>query len=210
MTENDIVAVGGELNMEALIKAYQGGVFPWPDPDFPLMIWACPEQRAILEFSKISVPKSLQKAAKKNPFQFTIDKKFNEVIQYCSDMKRPNQAGTWITPALLEAYKEFHTLGYAHSIEAWEGDKLIGGLYGVEVDGIFAGESMFYLKPNASKLALLFLIDHLKSKGATWMDIQVMTPHMEKLGAKLIPRSSFLNRLFQTRSQNCSQGLKLF
>ena len=121
-------------------------------------------------------------------------------------MPRAGESGTWITDDIIRSYTELHARGYVHSIEAWEEDTLVGGLYGVEANGAFAGESMFYLRPNASKLALLFLIEHLRSRGLDWMDIQMLTPHMELLGAKLITRDRFLEKLARTRSR----GLKLF
>lgn len=208
--ENGILAIGGDLHPESLLLAYKNGIFPWPDPSFPQLIWASPAQRGILEFSEIHVPRSLKRAQNKNPYRFTIDRAFDTVIALCSAMPRPEQDGTWITREMLRAYSRFHKLGYAHSVEAWEstpnGDELVGGVYGIDVDGAFAGESMFHLKPNASKLALLFLVDHLKSRGLTWMDIQVLTPHLEALGAKLIPRKEFLSRLASTHAL----ALKLF
>jgi leucyl/phenylalanyl-tRNA--protein transferase len=200
------VAIGGNFDIENLIEAYRHGIFPWPDPQFPLPVWASPRQRAILEFSELHVPKSLEKLAKKRPFQFSFNKEFDQVIAKCAEMPRPGQRGTWIVPDMIAAYKQFHKLGYAHSIEAWNKNKLVGGLYGVCVDGIFAGESMFHLEPNASKLALLFLVEQLKSRGATWIDVQVLTPHLEALGAKTIAQDLFLKKLKKTQELN----LKLF
>src|SRR5262249_20365536 len=131
---------------------------------------------------------------------------FEEVIQACSQVPRPGQDGTWITPEMVHAYIELHGLGHAHSVEVWEGSKLIGGIYGVETGGAFAGESMFYRKPNASKLALLYLIELLKSRGASWMDIQMLTPHMKALGATEIKRDDFLKELSRVHAL----GLRLF
>lgn len=206
-SDDGIVAVGGDLQPESLLLAYRSGIFPWPDPSYSEMIWACPVERGILEFADLHVPRSLERARRKLPYTITFDKAFDAVIALCAAMPRPDQDGTWITKPMLRAYSRFHKLGHAHSIEAWdEKGELAGGLYGVDVDGAFAGESMFYLKPYASKIALLQLIEHLKARGLDWMDIQMATPHMRALGAKLMPRAEFLNRLAKTRAR----GLKLF
>ena len=170
------------------------------------LTWVSPPMRGILEFSELHVPRSLAKERARTPFTFTIDRDFQSVIEACARIKRPDQPGTWITDRMLRAYIRFYRLGYAHSVEVWEGEELVGGLYGVAVDGVYAGESMFHRRPNASKLALLFLIDHLKERGLEWIDIQMLTPHMETLGAKEIPRKEFLEKLAATRTL----GLTLF
>ncbi|HVZ42137.1 MAG TPA: leucyl/phenylalanyl-tRNA--protein transferase [Candidatus Kapabacteria bacterium] len=200
-----VVAVGGDLHPDTLMTAYRQGIFPWPQDGLPL-IWACPRERAILEFDAIHIPRSLARERERTTFAFTIDHAFKDVILSCARIERPDQDGTWIIPQMVEAYITLHSLGHAHSVEAWEGNELVGGLYGVDVDGVFAGESMFHRRSNASKLALLHLIDHLRSGGAKWIDIQTMTPHFELLGARLIPRNKFLNKLQQTRRL----GLRLF
>ncbi|HYO92607.1 MAG TPA: leucyl/phenylalanyl-tRNA--protein transferase, partial [Pyrinomonadaceae bacterium] len=180
-------------------------IFPWPIEGLPLP-WFCPAERAILEFKDLHVSRSLRHARNRKLFRFTINEAFPAVIRACAQVARPGETGTWITPQIIHAYCELNRLGYAHSVEAWEDDALVGGIYGVEVDGAFGGESMFYTRPNASKLALLFLIEHLQSRGLEWMDIQMMTPHMEALGARLITRDEFLEKLAETRAR----GLKLF
>jgi leucyl/phenylalanyl-tRNA--protein transferase len=202
----DIVSFGDELTVENLTNAYKLGIFPWHVDGLPLP-WYCPEKRAILEFSELHIPRSLERARRKNPYSFTIDKEFGEVIRTCSSMRRPDQTGTWITEDFVGAYSQLHDAGTAHSIEAWDekGD-LVGGLYGVDAGGVFCGESMFHTAANASKLALLFLIDHLRESGATWLDAQVMTPHIKALGAKEIRRKEFLRRLEDTQEL----GLDLF
>lgn len=197
-----IVAIGGDLHPESLLLAYRSGIFPWPDPGFPYLIWACPEERGVLRFEDLHIPKSLQKERKKTALEFKINSAFNTVIDRCAQMPRPGQPGTWITHDMIEAYKTFHTLGYAHSVEAWLDGKLVAGLYGVAIDGVFAGESMFTDVPNGSKLCLLFLIEHLKQKGVTWIDIQMVTPHLQALGASTIPREAFLNLLEQAKRPN--------
>lgn len=197
----DIIFFGGELSIENLCEAYTKGIFPWTIHGLPLP-WFCPENRAVLEFSKLHIPKSLRKIQKKNPFVLTIDKAFEKVIKICSKIKRNGEHGTWITDKFIETYQEFHKLGKAHSVEVWEDEELVGGLYGVDAGGVFCGESMFHLRPNASKLALLFLVEHLQSRGATWLDVQVMTPHFAAFGAKEITRNEFLKKLEETQNQN--------
>ena len=189
-----IVVIGGELSSANLIEAYRRGIFPWPIDGWPLP-WFCPEVRAILEFKDLHVSRRLQREKNRAPFRLTIDENFSAVIHACASAERKDEVGTWITPEMIHAYCELHDEGHAHSVEAWEGDSLVGGIYGVDAGGAFAGESMFYARPNASKLALLHLIEHLKSRGLDWLDIQVMTPHMQVYGARNISRHAFLRRL---------------
>jgi leucyl/phenylalanyl-tRNA---protein transferase len=193
-TPEGIIFLGGDLHSDSLLLAYRQGIFPWPIEGLPLP-WFCPPKRAILEFNQLHVSRSLARARKRLLFRFTIDAAFEEVIEGCATTARPGQKGTWITPEILTAYKELHSLGSAHSAEAWDGDTLVGGIYGVDAGGAFSAESMFFRKPYASKLALLHLIDHLSARGLGWMDIQTMTPHMRAMGALLISRDSFLTRL---------------
>lgn len=201
----DIIGFGGDLTIENLRTAYSRGIFPWHIDGLPLP-WYCPEKRAILEFSELHVPKSLRKEFAKTTFTLTIDKNFDSVIKSCARAKRSDGYGTWITPDFIRAYNEFHASGDAHSVEVWDDCELVGGLYGVDCGGVFCGESMFHLRSNASKFALLHLVEHLKTRGATWLDIQVMTPHFEVLGAKEIDRREFLDKLETTQKRN----LKLF
>ena len=202
----DIIAFGGRLTVENLSSAYRKGIFPWHIDGLPLP-WFCPEYRAVLEFDELHVPKSLRKDWNKTKFSFTIDKDFPAVIEKCARVRRSEGYGTWITRDFVRAYTEFHEAGAAHSVEVWdEAGELVGGLYGVDSGGVFCGERMFHLRSNASKLALLFLIEHLKTRGATWLDIQVMTPHFEVLGAREIEREEFLDKLEETQKL----GLKLF
>lgn len=205
--ENGIVAIGGDLHPESLLLAYSKGIFPWPIDEIPLIPWFCPEERGILEFSRLHVPKSLAKLQRKNLYRVSIDEDFSGVIEACARVPRKSGAGrresTWITAAMLKAYKRFHREGHAHSVEVWtraseserKKERLVGGLYGVEVEGVFSGESMFSLEPNASKLALFYLIDYLKARGSDWIDIQMVTPHMQALGARAVSRDEFLRML---------------
>ena len=199
------MAAGGDLQAESLLLAYRSGIFPWPHPGLPLL-WFCPPKRAVLEFKDLHIARSLAQARRRLPFEYTMDSAFREVITSCARAPRPGQGGTWITSRMIEGYCRLHRLGHAHSVEVWEAGRLAGGIYGVDADGAFSGESMFYLKPCASKLALLRLIEHLKSRGLEWLDIQVMTPHMKAMGAKVIPREEFLKKLARTRLL----GLRLF
>jgi leucyl/phenylalanyl-tRNA--protein transferase len=196
----DIVAVGDDLRVATLREAYRRGIFPWPHEELPLP-WFSPRRRTILLFDELHVGRSLRKARKQSPFAFTIDRDFRGVIAGCSAAPRPGQDGTWIAPDIAAAYTALHDAGDAHSVEVWEGEELVGGLYGVDAGGLFTGESMFHRRPDASKLALLFLIDHLRARGAAWLDCQVMTPHMEQLGARQIPRSRFLDLLAETQAR---------
>ena len=199
-----VVHYGGELSVENLRNAYENGIFPWHTEGIPLP-WHCPDERAILEFSELKIPRSLEKIRRKCELSFTIDSDFRSVINECSLASRPGQGGTWITDEFKTVFTELHRSGMAHSIEVWDADgKLVGGLYGVDAGGIFCGESMFYKVPNASKLAVLFLIDHLQSRGSTWLDSQVMTPHFEALGAKEIDRGEFLDKLKETQDLKLS------
>jgi leucyl/phenylalanyl-tRNA---protein transferase len=196
----DVASFGDPLTLENLKEAYTKGIFPWYMEGIPLP-WYCPDPRAVLDFDDLHIPPSLKRARNKGLYSFTIDEDFRHVIEECSMAKRHGQKGTWITPAFIERYTELHEAGFAHSVEVWDdAGNLVGGIYGVDAGGVFCGESMFYKQPNASKLALLFLIDHLKQRGATWMDIQVMTPNMRTLGAKEIGRDEFLDRLARARS----------
>ena len=195
-----IVALGGPLNTTNLLRAYCSGIFPWPVNEH-ILPWCCPEERGILEFNELHIPRRLARTRRQATFQFTIDQAFPEVIARCATVLRKHEAGTWITRQMIRAYCELHRQGHAHSVEVWEGAELVGGVYGVDACGSFAGESMFHLRSNASKLALLFLIEHLKERGLDWMDIQMLTPHLEALGGKVVSREEFLEKLAATQQR---------
>jgi leucyl/phenylalanyl-tRNA--protein transferase len=202
----DIVGFGGDLSVENLRNAYRQGIFPWHIDGLPLP-WFCPERRAVLEFAELHVSRTLRREKQKTDFTFTIDGNFRRVIENCAKTPRTQESGTWITPDFISAYSNFHRAGAAHSVEVWDASgALVGGLYGVDAGGVFCGESMFHTASNASKLALLFLIEHLQSRGAAWLDTQVMTPHFEVFGAKEIGREEFLDKLTETQARS----LKLF
>lgn len=201
----DIVAFGNDLRVETLREAYRHGIFPWPHEDWPLP-WFSPRRRTVIFFDEFHPGRTLRKVARRGEFTFTIDRDFPAVIQACASTPRGEEDGTWILPPVVEAYTALHRAGDAHSVEVWRGEALVGGLYGVDAGGVFTGESMFHLAPNASKLALVYLVDHLRARGATWLDCQVTTPHMRALGAREIARGKFLDLLAETQGR----GLRLF
>ncbi len=197
----DIVAIGEDLSVETLRDAYRHGIFPWPHDELPLP-WFSPRRRAVIIFDELHVGRSLRKSARRAGVQFTIDAAFDRVIRACAAVPRREGEGTWIGPEIIRAYARLHRAGDAHSVEVWDHDQLVGGLYGVDSGGLFTGESMFHQRPDASKLALLHLVEHLRARGSTWLDCQIMTPHMKALGAREIPRARFLDLLAEAQKAN--------
>lgn len=193
-TEEGIVAIGGPITAEMLQQSYANGIFPWPHEGYPLL-WFAPDPRAILDFDALHVGDRLARRRRNSTYTFTINNCFRTVMEACATVPRADQDGTWITSAMLKAYTDLHALGDAHSIEVWDGEMLVAGLYGVYVAGVFSGESMFTRVTDGSKLAVLYLIDHLRSLGLTWLDIEQLTPHFEALGAVEISRVDFMARL---------------
>lgn len=191
--EEGIVAVGGDVSPERLLAAYRSGIFPWPVRGYPLL-WFSPDPRFALTPANTHVSRSLRKAIRRGQLRVTADLAFDEVIAACAGVPRPHQQGTWITPELQEGYRGLHALGYAHSIEAWRGDQLVAGLYGVAVGKTFAGESMFASEPDASKIAFTTLLGHLLCWGFRLVDCQVHTEHLARFGATMWPRDRFLSR----------------
>ncbi|HKB42278.1 MAG TPA: leucyl/phenylalanyl-tRNA--protein transferase [Gemmataceae bacterium] len=189
--EIGLVAVGGDLRPERLLEAYRSGVFPWFGPEDPLLWWS-PDPRGILELAELHIPRRLLRTLRSGRFRHTINRAFGEVIRGCAD--RPGD-GCWITPAMIDAYEELHARGHAHSLEVWAGDKLAGGIYGVAVGGLFAGESMFTRRRDASKVALVRLVEHLRQRGFQLFDIQFVSDHTARFGARAIPRDEYLVRL---------------
>lgn len=200
----DIIAIGEDLSVETLREAYQHGIFPWPHDHLPLP-WFSPRRRAVIFFDELHIGRTLRRSMRRAPFTFTIDKAFDNVIRACATVPREDQ-GTWIGPEIINAYTRLHREGEAHSVEAWEGDALVGGLYGIDAGGLFTGESMFHTRTDASKLALVHGIEQMRERGATWLDCQIMTPHMRALGAREIPRAQFLDLLAETQAR----ALRLF
>lgn len=199
--EEGLLAVSEYVNAELLLEAYSYAIFPWPFDESPIL-WFSPEQRGVLFFKKLRKDKKLLNKIKKYNWRFTWNRCFDEVIAQCAKAYRPGQAGSWITQALQAAYKEFHKLGYAHSLEVWEGEDLVGGLYGVYVGDYFSAESMFFLKPNASKAALYHLIESLRLSGHEWLDIQMVTDFLKKLGGEYVTRQRFLSMVKRNRQGN--------
>ncbi|HEX9984394.1 MAG TPA: leucyl/phenylalanyl-tRNA--protein transferase [Thermoanaerobaculia bacterium] len=195
----DVIALGGDLQVETLRDAYRRGIFPWPHEGIQLP-WFSPRRRTVIVFEELHVGRTLRRAQKRATYDYTIDLAFPDVIRHCAASPRPDQDGTWIAPEIIDAYTRLHEAGDAHSVEVWDGHELVGGLYGVDSGGVFTGESMFHLQPDTSKLALLYLVDHLRERGCTWLDCQVMTPHMQALGAREIRRSMFLDLLAEAQA----------
>ncbi len=186
-----LLAIGGDLSIERLLLSYQNGIFPWFEGDVPL--WWSPDPRFVLLPAELKVSKSMQQLLKKNAFEFTINKAFDDVIVNCKNILRHGQRGTWITDEMTGAYLELHRQGYAHSAEVWKYGELAGGLYGVKLGKVFFGESMFSRFSNASKYAFICYVEHLQQQGIELIDCQVHTQHLESLGGKMIPRQHFLD-----------------
>lgn len=189
-----IVAVGGDLSPERLLLAYRSGIFPWFDEDEPILWWSPPE-RMVLLFPELKVSKSMRNIINRNMFKVTWNTAFEEVIKSCRTIKRDGQPGTWITEEMQEAYCTLHKMGYAKSVEVWQDDVLVGGLYGVDLGNIFCGESMFSKVSNASKIAFIALAQKLQNEKYHLLDCQVHNDHLESLGAREIPRDIFIRVL---------------
>ena len=190
-----LLAAGGDLSSERILLAYRSGIFPWYEGD--TILWWSPDPRFVLFPNALNESKSMKALIKKNTFHFTINQAFREVINECKQISRKDQDGTWITDDVKNAYTELHKLGYAHSAEAWLGDELVGGLYGIRLGNIFYGESMFSKKTDASKFAFICYVRQLKEENVQLIDCQVYTEHLERLGATMIPRTAFMELLHQ-------------
>lgn len=186
-----LLAIGGDVELDSLRLAYSQGIFPWPTEDYPLL-WFAPPQRAILRFADFKVPKRMQRELKAKKFTFKIDRNFSAVIRACAAGKTRTSKGTWITDEMIAGYEALHQAGIAHSFECYNAKGgLVGGMYGVSIGRMFAGESMFFLESGASKATFIYAVEYLKKRGATWLDAQMMTPLLKGFGAKLIPRKEF-------------------
>ncbi|ASO04354.1 leucyl/phenylalanyl-tRNA--protein transferase [Arenibacter algicola] len=192
--DDGLLAVGGDLSPERLLLAYKNGIFPWFNED-SMILWWSPDPRMVLFPNKIKISKSMAQVIKSNKFRITWNTQFEEVVNACSAIKRKGQAGTWITPEMKSAYLKLHQMGIAKSIEVWENDNLVGGLYGIDLGNVFCGESMFSRKSNASKFAFISLAKELQQKEYKLIDCQVYTAHLESLGAEEIPRKQFIKIL---------------
>ena len=189
--EDGLLAVGGDLSTDRLLLAYHNGIFPWYNDDTPIL-WYSPHERFVLFPDELKISKSMRQVLKSGRFKVTYDQNFAEVIDACSVVNRKDQPGTWITTDMKNAYIRLHKEGHAHSVEVWEDEKLVGGLYGVQVGEVFCGESMFSKVSNASKMALISLCNTNKYR---LIDCQVYTEHLESLGARMISRKEYLRIL---------------
>jgi leucyl/phenylalanyl-tRNA--protein transferase len=189
------IAVGGDLSVERLIAAYSQGIFPWPASAGPRgLLWWSPDPRAILDPARLHVPRRLERTIRSEGFELSLDRSFADVVSGCASTGT-RRGQTWITPAIAAAYTRLHAAGIAHSIEVWREGRLAGGLYGVCLGGMFAGESMFSVDRDASKVALVTLVRRLAARGCRLFDVQMLTPHLATFGAEEIPRRDFLERL---------------
>lgn len=203
--DGDVIAVGGNLSPGMLLSAYRQGIFPWFSDDDPILWWSL-NPRFVIIPGRIHISTSLKKLIRKKPFKLTLDMAFKQVIEGCRDSDRPGQEGTWITDDMLEAYLNLHTLGFAHSVEAWTGDELAGGLYGVSLGGCFYGESMFARQSDASKIAFVALAGVLVDAGFGLIDCQQHTQHLAAFGAIDMPRKIFLDSLTEELEKPTIKG----
>lgn len=192
--QGGLLMAGGDLSPERLLYAYSKGIFPWYGENSPILWWS-PDPRCVLFPERLHVAASLRRTLNSGRFTFSVNTAFSRVIRACASIPRPGQKGTWIVPAMAEAYERLHMLGHAHSVEVWQDGELAGGLYGVLLGRAFFGESMFHLRPDASKAAVVHLISLLKKRCVGVVDCQQTTPHMLRLGAQEISRREFLSLL---------------
>ncbi len=200
-----LLAVGGDLSQERLLLAYRMGIFPWYTEDEPIMWWS-PDPRLVLYPSELRVSRSLKKTIKKQIFRLTVDESFESVINACAHSRTKADEGTWIVEEMIAAYCRLHESGLAHSVEVWQNGSLVGGLYGVSLGKCFFGESMFTLISNASKVALVALVQYLRAREFHFIDCQISTPHLLSFGAQEIPRTQFLNELEQALKSPTLKG----
>lgn len=200
-----LLGVGGDLHPDRVLLAYNLGIFPWYSRGQPILWWS-PDPRMVLWVDDLHVPRSLGKIIRRGDYAITADRAFADVIDACAGAKRPSQPGTWITADMRAAYVALHERGYAHSIEAWQDGALVGGLYGVAVGRVFCGESMFARAPDASKVAFVTLVRQLKRWDVPLVDCQMHTAHLERFGAKEIPRADYLSALDALRGQGRPPG----
>jgi len=191
--EEGFLGVGGRLTVDWLLDAYRHGIFPWPLPDGTLA-WFSPDPRAVIEFERFHVPRRLRDTIRSGKFTVSFDRDFAGVMQGCATANG-RDGNTWITDEMFAAYVKLHEAGHAHSVETWLDERLVGGTYGVAINGFFAAESMFYFEPDASKVALVRLVEHLTERGFGLLDIQQMTPNSARFGASELPRGEYLKRV---------------
>ena len=210
---NGLLAFGADLSAQRLFSAYSSGIFPWFSDDEPLLWWS-PNPRSIIELDDFVCSKSLRKLARQKRYKVTLNHAFDSVINACANIPRKNpnsqapSQDTWITEDMQKAYSYLHQLGLAHSVEVWDGDALVGGLYGVGVGKVYCGESMFHKQSNTSKLAMLALVEHMKRNEMAFIDCQLPTDHLASLGAKTIFRNEFIEKL-QTSNHTLTDEVSL-
>lgn len=199
-TEHGLLAAGGDLSTERLLEAYRHGIFPWFNKNDPILWWS-PDPRMVLRTDKVHISKSLKREIRKRQLRITFDQAFDQVIQACSAPRtgQPLEPDnhTWIHEDMIKAYKALHTLGYAHSVECWQQNRLVGGLYGVAIGKAFFGESMFSFVPNSSKMALVALCQQLERWGMPLIDCQIYSDHLARMGAEEMARKQFIEQLQQ-------------
>ena len=193
-TKMGVLAIGGDLSSERLLLAYQSGIFPWFEDNDPILWWA-PNPRMVLFLEDFVVSKSMRNIINRNIFKVTFNQDFKSVISHCSQVKRNGQRGTWISDEMIDAYCTLHEKGIAKSIEVWQNDQLVGGLYGIDLGHVFCGESMFSTVSNASKVAFIALVNYLKDNNYKLLDCQVYNEHLESLGCVEIDRKDFMRIL---------------
>jgi leucyl/phenylalanyl-tRNA--protein transferase len=194
LAEDGLLAVGGDLSIERLLLAYENGIFPWYSEGEPILWWS-PDPRMVLRPQHFHVSRRLQRTLRQGTFRVTLDQAFPLVIRHCATTPRPGQRGTWITPDMEAAYVRLHEAGYAHSAECWQGERLVGGVYGVCLGAIFFGESMFSHVSNGSRIAITRLMQQLARWDTHTFDCQVANPHLRRLGGIELPRHAFLDEL---------------
>ena len=194
-----LLAAGGDLRPERILNAYRQGIFPWYNPGEPILWWS-PDPRCVLHPQDLHISRSLRKKLRKMDYRVTFDQAFDDVIQACAE-PRSYSAGTWISPDMMAAYSRLHWLGHGHSVEVWQGDTLVGGLYGLALGRVFFGESMFSRRTDASKIAFVYLVEHLEKWGYALVDCQVYNDHLASLGASEVPRRRFVAELEELVSQ---------
>tara|TARA_R110000868_G_scaffold20487_4_gene86711 strand:+ start:481 stop:1188 length:708 start_codon:yes stop_codon:yes gene_type:complete len=199
---NGLLAFGGDLSVERLTLAYRSGIFPWFSHGEPILWWS-PDPRGILPLGQFYCSAKLAKLVRQQRYRVTVNMAFEQVIDACASIPR-NGSGTWITAEMIAAYKSLHHAGHAHSLEVWDKDKLVGGLYGVATGRLFCGESMFHRVTDCSKLAMYYLVTILKSENSPFIDCQMQNPHLQSLGCIQVPRAQFLQTLGKLNTQNFS------
>jgi leucyl/phenylalanyl-tRNA---protein transferase len=199
--DEGLIAIGGDLAPARLLLAYDEGIFPWYEEGLPPLWWS-PDPRAVIEPGDLHVSRSMRRFLRSHGFGLSWDRAFGAVMRACA----AREEGTWILPEMIEAYAELHRSGHAHSIEVWKGGTLVGGLYGVQRGALFAAESMFHRATNASKLALIECVERVAARGIELVDVQFPTPHLESLGATVIPRAEYRRRLLRSRHKVVELG----